>query len=117
MTGIDPAGARRAAAAEGDPELLIGQDIIRYAEALIREDHRVLSPGFQFWGGVADWLNHTATLPDRPGAQNTGAWSRFNGAISTAVGYIRMSGASQETRARLLRDYFPPPVSTAGTEG
>jgi hypothetical protein len=110
MTGIDAAGARRAAAAEDDPELLIGQDIIRYAEYLTREDHRVLAPDYQFWGGVADMFSYFASIPDRAGAQNPGTWSRFNAAARTAVGYIRMSGASQGTRVRLLSDYFPPPA-------
>jgi hypothetical protein len=98
---------RRAAAAYRDPELLFGQDLIRYAEALMREDHRVLAPDFQFWGGVADWLNHIACVPDKPAA-TLGERSRFSGTVSTAVGYIRMSTASQEVRLRLLRDYFPP---------
>lgn len=103
------ARARRAAAEENDPELLIGPDIIRYAESLMRDDHGVISRDFQFWGGVADILNDLASLPDRPGAQTPNWATRFNRAVSTAVGYIRMSGASAETRTRLLRDFPPPP--------
>lgn len=109
MAGIDRAQARRNALAEGDPVLLVGQDIIRYAEALMREEHRVLGDDFQFWGGVADWFNDIACLPERRAAQTSSAWSRFNSAIRTAVGYIRMSTASQEVKMDLLRKYFPAP--------
>jgi hypothetical protein len=103
------ARARRAAADENDPELLIGQDIIRYAEYLMRDDNPVLAPDFQFWGGIADYLNDIASLPDRPGAQTPNWAIRFNRAAASAAGYIRMSDASAETKTRLLRKYFPPP--------
>jgi len=110
------ARARHAAAEDNDPEMLIGPDVIRYAEALIREDHRVISPDFQFWGAIADYLNDIASLPDRPGAQTPNWATRFNLAVSTAVGYIRMSGATAETKTRLLRYFPPPPKTTAGQE-
>jgi hypothetical protein len=107
---IDHAARARCAAAEqNDPEMLIGPDIIRYAESLMRDDHRILAPDFQFWGSIADILNDTASLPDRPGAQTPNWATRFNRTVTAAVGYIRMSGASAETRTRLLRDFPPPP--------
>lgn len=107
MAGIEANEARRNALTFGDPTLLIGQDIIRYAEYLMREEHRVLEDGFQFWGGVADWLNYIACTPDKSG-QTTSDWSRFNGAISTAVGYIEMSRSSHVLKIDLLNRFFQP---------
>ena len=100
---------RRNAAAEGDPLLLIGPDIIHYAELLMRfHDHRVLSPHYQFWGNLADYLNRIMHLPERPGRQNDSSWSEFNSAVAMAVGYIKMSEAPAEYKQDLLRRYFPP---------
>jgi hypothetical protein len=101
---------RRNAATEGDPTLLIGPDIIHYAELLIRfYDHQVLSPGHQFWGNLANYLNRIMHLPEQPGRQNSSSWSEFNRAVSMAVGYIRdVSPASDEQKLELLRRYFPP---------
>jgi hypothetical protein len=106
MTADD---ARRNAAAEGDPTLLIGPDVIHYAELLIRfRDHPVLSPHYKFWGNLADYLNRIMHLPDRPGRQNDSAWAEFNSAVAMATGYIELSAASDEVKAALLRRYFPP---------
>jgi hypothetical protein len=97
------------AAREGDPTLLIGSDIIHYAELLIRfHDHRVLSPHYQFWGNLADYLNRIMHLPDRPGRQNDSSWAEFNSAVSMAVGYVEMSEAPAEYKRDLLHRYFPP---------
>jgi hypothetical protein len=100
---------RRNAAHGQDPTLLIGPDIIHYAELLIRfHDHPVLSPHYQFWGNLADYLNRIMHLPDRPGRQNDSSWSEFNSATAMAAGYIEMSEAPDEYKRELLRKFFPP---------
>lgn len=101
---------RRYAADEDDPLMLIGPDIIHYAELLIRfHDHRVLSPGYQFWGHLADYLNRIMHLPEQPARQNHSSWSEFNGAMAMAAGYIRdVSPATEAQKLDLLRRYFPP---------
>jgi hypothetical protein len=100
---------RRNAAAEGDPLMLTGPDIIHYAELLIRfRDHPVLSPHYQFWGNLADYLNRIMHLPERPGKQNDSSWSEFNSALAMAAGYITMSGAPAEYKRDLLTRFFPP---------
>lgn len=106
---------RRNAAAEGDPLLLIGPDIIHYAELLIRfRDHPVLSPHYQFWGNLADYLNRIMHLPDQPRRQTPGSWIEFNSAVAMAAGYIQMSAAPAEYKQELLQRYFPPEPGTAG---
>jgi hypothetical protein len=100
--------ARHNAAAEDDPLLLIGPDVIHYAELLIRfRDHPVLSPHYQFWGNLADYLNRAMHIPDRT---NHGPrdWTEFNSATAMAAGYIRMSEAPAEYKRELLARYFPP---------
>jgi hypothetical protein len=101
---------RRNAAAENDPLMLIGPDIIHYAELLIRfHDHPVLSPGYQFWGNLADYLNRIMHLPEKPGRQNDSSWSEFNGAVAMAAGYVRdVSPAPAEKKLDLLRRFFQP---------
>jgi hypothetical protein len=90
--------------------MLLGPDIIHYAELLIRFcDHRVLSPGYQFWGNLADYLNRIMHLPDRTGRQNDSSWAEFNGAVAMAAGYVRdVSPATDEQKLDLLRKFFPP---------
>jgi hypothetical protein len=90
--------------------MLIGPDMIHYAELLIRfHDHRVMSPGYRFWGGLADYLNRIMHLPEQPGRQNDRAWSELNGAVAMAAGYVRdVSPTTGEQKLALLRKYFPP---------
>ena len=100
---------RRNAAAENDPLMLLGPDVIHYAELLIRfYDHRVLSSHYQFWGNLADYLNRIMHLPEQPGRQNASSWSEFNSAVAMAAGYIQMSQAPTEHKLELLRRYFRP---------
>jgi hypothetical protein len=113
---------RRTAAAEEDPLMLTGPDMIHYAELLIRfYDHPVLSPGYQFWGNLADYYNRIMHLPERPGRQNDSSWSEFNGAVAMAVGYVRdVSAATTEQKLELLRKFFAPrpePVSQCPGSG
>ena len=100
---------RRNAITDNDPLMLIGPDIIHYAELLIRfHDHPVLSCGYQFWGNLADDLNRIMHLPERPGRQNDSSWSEFNSAVAMAAGYIRdVSPATDKQRQDLLRKFFP----------
>lgn len=100
---------RRNAATEDDPLMLLGPDIIHYAELLIRfYDHRVLSPDYQFWGNLADYLNRVMHLPER--TTRAPHWAtEFNTAIAMAAGYVRdVSPATDEQKRDLLRKYFPP---------
>ena len=100
--------ARRNAAAEGDPALLIGPDVIHYAELLIRfYDHRVLSSHYQFWGNLADYLNRAMHIPDRT-QHNLRDWTEFNSAVAMATGYIEMSEATAEHKRELLTRFFRP---------
>jgi hypothetical protein len=94
--------------AEKDPELLGPQDLIRYAEQLIRREHGLADAGWDFWRYLANELNWLAGIPDRTAARQD--WSEFNRAHAIAVGYLRMSPASQELRAELLRSYTPKGV-------
>jgi|ERR1043165_3599726 hypothetical protein len=99
---------RHNAAAEGDPTLLIGPDVIYYAELLIRfRDHPVLSPHYKFWGNLADYLNRAMHIPDRT-RHSPRDWTEFNNAIAMATGYIEMSEAPDEYKRELLARYFPP---------
>jgi len=77
-----------------DPEMLPAQDKIRFAEALIRQEHRVLSPGYMFWGHVADHLNSVAHVPDKTG-QRASDRRAFSNAQNIASGYIRLSAAAR----------------------
>jgi hypothetical protein len=101
---------RRNAAAENDPLMLLGPDMIHYAELLIRfHDHPVLSPGYQFWGNLADYLNQIMHLPEHSPQRASGRWGEFNSAVAMAVGYVRdVSPATDEQKRDLLRRYFPP---------
>ena len=106
-TSLNPAKCRRHALEEGDPLLLIGPDMLHYAELLIREDHGVLAPGFQFWGNLADYLNRIMHLPERPARQYPGCWPEFNAAVTMAAGYIRdVSPATDEQKRELLARHF-----------
>ena len=109
------AAARRQAARDNEPGLLIGPDIIHYAECLIRFcDHPVLSPGYEFWGEVANHFNRAIYLPGR----SDYAWrtEEFNAAVTMAYRYLDLSPASYETRTTLLHRYFPPPSGTSEQE-
>ena len=109
MSALTTDDGRRNAAAERDPLLLIGPDILHYAELLIRDDHGVLAPGFQFWGKLADYLNTIMHLPERLARQHPGCWPEFNDAVAMAAGYVRdVSPATDEAKLALLRKYFPP---------
>lgn len=102
------ARGRLAADRDNDPEMLVGPDLIHYTELLIREEHKVLAPHFQFWGGLADHLNRVMHLPGR--SDYSRRVSEFNAAVAMCYGYLRMSTASQVVRLDLLRRYFPPPA-------
>lgn len=116
MAALTAEDGRRNAAAEDDPLLLIGPDVIHYAELLIRfHDHPVMSEGYEFWGHLADYLNRVMHLPGRPVRQYPGCWTEFSTAVAMASRYIERSPASRETKTALLRKFFPPPPpETAG---
>lgn len=101
---------RRNAAAEGDPLMLLGPDMIHYAELLIRfYDHLVMSHGYQFWGGLADYLNRIMHLPEYSPEKAQGRWEEFNSAVAMAAGYVRdVSPATPEQKRELLRRFFAP---------
>lgn len=80
-----------------DPEDLGAQEKIRFAEALIRREHRVLDDDWMFWGHLADSLNDVAHTPDLIG-QTPKDWRRFNNAQTMATGYIRMSNDARKER-------------------
>jgi hypothetical protein len=103
------ADARRRAHEDGDPLMLIGPDILRFARDLISHDHGIFEDGYQFWREAGGWLSDQATMPERPGMQVGGWASRFNSAVTAAYGYVKMSPASDEVKLDLLRRYFPPP--------
>jgi hypothetical protein len=77
-----------------DPEMLRPAEKIRYAEALIREHHRVLDDDWLFWGNVADYLNKAANIPSKTGNKPTD-WREFNRAQDVATGYIRLAAAGE----------------------
>jgi hypothetical protein len=109
MTGDD---MRREAMAENDPELLCTVDQIRFAEDLMREDHRSpLGPDALFWGKLADLLNRAATIPDG-WREHRAPWAEFNTYGDLATGYIRMAKPPAETISRLLAAHFPPSFRT-----
>lgn len=70
-----------------DPEMLPPQEKIRYAEQLIRRQHRVVDDDWMFWGNLAGYLNHAANIPSKIKPN----WREFNRAEDVATGYIRMS--------------------------
>ena len=70
-----------------DPEMLPPVEKIRYAERLIRREHRVVDDDYLFWGHVADHLNMAALIPEKIKPD----WREFNDAQDMATGYIRMS--------------------------
>jgi hypothetical protein len=75
-----------------DAEMLPPCEKIRYAEHLIRREHKVLDPDddYLFWGSVADHLNVAANIPERTNNKDRD-WREFNRAQDMATGYIRMS--------------------------
>lgn len=73
-----------------DPEDLEPVAKIRYAEALIRAEHRVLDDDWLFWGNLADHLNDIANLPEKTGLRASD-WREFNRAQDMATGLIRMA--------------------------
>lgn len=119
MEAADPSGrlgplteneGRVNAANDRDPLMLIGCDILHYAECLIRfHDHPPLSEGYQFWGNLADQLNRWMHFPANHREKTDGDWSAFNGAVAMAVAYVRdVSPASDEVKLALLHRYFAP---------
>ena len=73
-----------------DPEMLPAVEKIRYAEQLIRREHRILDDDWIFWGNLADHLNMSALIPEKT-SQKQNDWRTFNRAQDIATGYIRMS--------------------------
>lgn len=109
MTALTANDQRRNAAEAGDPALLGSQDVIHFAELLIRfHDHPVLSQHYQFWGNLADYLNRIMNLPNHPARQSPSGWTEFNQAAAMAQGYIEMSPATAEVKRDLLAKYFRP---------
>lgn len=75
-----------------DPLALEPVEKIRYAEQLMRHDHRVLGANYKFWGGIADYLNEAAHIPSLcKDAKRPRDNREFNRAQDIADGYIRMS--------------------------
>lgn len=72
-----------------DPEMLDPVEKIRYAEQLIRREHRIAGDDYLFWGNVADHLNMAALIPTYAAGRQD--WCEFNRAQDMATGYIRMS--------------------------
>lgn len=75
---------------DADPEMLGPVEMIRYAEPLVRAQHRVLDEDYMFWGNLADYLNHAANIPLKTGLRPAG-WREFNRAREIALGYVRMA--------------------------
>jgi len=100
------AEARIRAREDQDPAMLVGPDIIHFAELLMREDHPVLGKNFKFWGKLADKLNSAMHLPTR--ADYSHRHSEFNSWTALAYGYLDMSEAPVTVRIELLTRYFPP---------
>lgn len=73
-----------------DPEMLGPVEKIRYAEELIRREHRVLDDDWLFWGNLADHLNAAACIPEKT-VHRPAEWREFNRAQDIATGYIRMA--------------------------
>jgi hypothetical protein len=78
-----------------DPEDLPPVERIRYVEAMIRHEHRVLSPDYMFWGHLADHLNFIASVPEKLD-QRASDRRQFNNAQDLATGYIRMMKRREE---------------------
>jgi hypothetical protein len=85
---------RARADAGNDPEMLPPVEKIRYAEQLMRREHRVLGPDYLFWGNLADYLNVAANIPERTNNKERD-WREFNRAQDMATGYIRMSQSGE----------------------
>ena len=75
---------------EFDAEMLPPIEKIRYAEQLIRREHRVVEDNWMFWGNLADYLNHAANIPGKT-KPTSADWREFNRAQNIAIGYIRMT--------------------------
>src|SRR6516165_6851272 len=104
---------RRNAAEDGDPRMLGAQDKMRYACWLIRwHDPRaqLSAPEAEryFWRAVSDDLEHWASMPDKTREYTPGDWTAFNNAQVMADRYIELAPVSDETKAAMLREYFPP---------
>jgi len=82
-----------------DPEMLGPAEKIRYAEQLIRAEHRVLDDDWLFWGKLADHLNFISHVPEKTG-QRASDWREFNRAQDMATGYIRMSARNGQVRVK-----------------
>lgn len=78
-----------------DPEMLDPVEKIRYAEQLMRREHRVLGDDYLFWGNLADYLNMVAHTPEKTG-NTQHDWREFNRAQDMATGYIRMSARKKD---------------------
>ena len=93
-----------------DPEMLPAQELIRYAEQLIRTEHRVLGDDWKFWGQLADHLNEVAHVPDKsPDFTRPADWREFGRAQAMATGYVRMS-------ARMAGEAAPAADGTETTD-
>jgi hypothetical protein len=75
---------------------------IRYAEQLMRREHRVLDEDYLFWGNLADYLNTAANIPEKT-THKPSDWREFNRAQDMATGYIRMS-ARRGTAGAVVTD-------------
>jgi hypothetical protein len=58
---------------------------MRAAAQLIRADHGVTSPGWQFWGQIADYLSVWAARAEDDRVGNR--WSEFHAALAIGYGY------------------------------
>jgi hypothetical protein len=82
-----------------DPEMLGPVEKIRYAEELIRREHRVLDDDYLFWGHLGDHLNFIAHVPEKADQRPSDRRS-FNRAQDMATGYIRMSARAAKEAGR-----------------
>jgi hypothetical protein len=81
-----------------DPEDLPAPELMRYAEQLIRDDHKALDPDWAFWVSVADHLNVMSHTPEKTSNRHSD-WSAFNRATSMAIGYILLWKAAHPERS------------------
>lgn len=89
-----------------DPEMLEPVEKIRYAEQLMRSEHRVLGDDYLFWGNLADYLNMVAHTPEKTG-NTQHDWREFNRAQDMATGYIRMSARKKDAATAALQETAP----------
>jgi hypothetical protein len=77
---------------QADPEMLPPQEKIRFAEQLIRREHRrPQAEDYLFWRNLADYLNDIVHTPDRTGDKRPAKWRDFNCAQDMATGVIQMA--------------------------